>query len=58
MIEKLEPGLRVMLPSGNILTLVRCERRNEWTCEYTELARARGEVVFTAEFLRAWARRV
>lgn len=58
MIEKLELGMRVMLPSGNILILVRRESRNEWACEYTELARARGEVIFTAEFLRAWARRV
>lgn len=57
MIEVLTTGMRVMLPSGNILVLVRRERA-EWVCEYTEIARARGEVVFTGEFLRAYARRV
>lgn len=57
MIEVLATGMRVMLPSGNILILVRRER-TEWICEYTELARARGEVVFTGVFLRKYARQV
>lgn len=57
MIEQLVPGMRVMLPSGNIVILVRRER-TEWICEYTELARARGEVIFTGVFLRKYARQV
>lgn len=51
MIETLLVGMRVLLPSGNIVVLVRRERA-EWVCEYTELARARGEVLFTGVFLR------
>jgi hypothetical protein len=57
MIEALTTGMRVILPSGNIVILVRRER-TEWICEYTELARARGEVIFTGVFLRKYARRV
>ena len=57
MIEALATGMRVMLPSGNIVVLVRRER-TEWICEYTELARARGGVIFTGVFLRKYARRV
>jgi hypothetical protein len=57
MIETLATGMRVMLPSGNVIVLVRRERA-EWICEYTELARARGEVIFTGVFLRKYARRV
>jgi hypothetical protein len=57
MIETLATGMRLMLPSGNVIVLVRRER-TEWICEYTELARARGEVVFTGVFLRNYARRV
>ncbi len=57
MIEALATGLRLMLPSGNVIVLVRRER-TEWICEYTELARARGEVIFTGVFLRTYARRV
>lgn len=55
MIEVLTAGMRVLLPSGNVITLVRRER-TEWICEYTELARARGEVVFSGVFLRRWGR--
>lgn len=51
MIDTLHVGMRVMLPSGNVVVLVRRERA-EWVCEYTELARARGEVLFTGLFLR------
>lgn len=57
MIDVLATGMRVMLPSGNIVILVRRER-TEWVCEYTELARARGEVVLTGLFLRKYARQV
>jgi hypothetical protein len=57
MIEALATGLRLMLPSGNVIVLVRRER-TEWICEYTELARARGEVIFTGVFLRKYAQRV
>jgi hypothetical protein len=57
MIETLATGMRLMLPSGNVIVLVRRER-TEWICEYTEQARARGEVVFTGVFLRNYARRV
>jgi hypothetical protein len=57
MIETLTIGMRLMLPSGNIVILVRRER-TEWICEYTELARARGEVVFTGVFLRRFGRQV
>jgi hypothetical protein len=51
MIKALRPGMRVLLSGGNIVRLLRCER-GEWICEYTDLARARGEVVFTSAFLR------
>jgi hypothetical protein len=57
MIEALATGMRLMLPSGNVIVLVRRER-TEWICEYTELARARGEVIFTGLFLRKYAQRV
>ena len=51
MIETLHTGMRILLPSGNIVCLLRRERA-EWVCQYTELARARGEVLFTGAFLR------
>jgi hypothetical protein len=57
MIDTLHIGMRVMLPSGNVLVLLRRER-TEWICEYTELARARGLVVFTGLFLRKYGRQV
>lgn len=57
MIEALTIGMRVLLPSGNVVVLLRRER-TEWVCEYTELARARGEVIFTGLFLRTHARQV
>lgn len=53
MIE-LIPGLRLVLPSGNVVRLVQREGE-EWLCEYTELARARGEVWFTIAFLQLHA---
>jgi hypothetical protein len=51
MIKVLRTGLRVVLPSGNVVVLLRRER-SEWVCLYTELARARGEVIFSGSFLR------
>ncbi len=48
--EVLKAGLRVMLPSGNIVQLVRLEG-DEWTCTYTMMARARGEVIYSVKFL-------
>lgn len=57
MIEVLTDGMRILLPSGNVVRLVRRER-TEWICEYTELARARGEVVFTGVFLRKYGTQV
>jgi hypothetical protein len=57
MIEMLQIGMRIMLPSGNIIRLVR-RQRTEWVCEYTEIARARGETIFTGAWLRKHGRRV
>lgn len=51
MIGALVTGMLVRLPSGNVVRLL--ERRgSEWRCEYTPNANARGEVYFTAKFLR------
>lgn len=41
MITTLRRGMRVVLPSGNIIVLLRRERM-QWVCEYTQVARARG----------------
>lgn len=49
----LVPGMRVRLPSGNIVRLQGAEG-GEWLCEYEVDARARGAVVFTAKFLLAF----
>lgn len=57
MIGTLRAGMLVRLPGGNIVRLVRRERA-DWVCEYTEGARARGEVWFTGAFLRKYGRRV
>jgi hypothetical protein len=46
-------GMRIMLPSGNIVVLVRRER-GVWICEYTEHSRARGEVSFGTGWLRKY----
>ena len=51
MIRALVDGMRIMLPSGNIVILLRRERA-EWVCEYTVLARQRGEVRFSGVWLR------
>ena len=57
MITTLHGGLRVLLPSGNVLILVRRERAH-WICEYTGTSRQRGEVEFTGVWLRRWGRAV
>jgi hypothetical protein len=51
-ITHLKVGLRVMLPSGNIVNLLRREGAS-WVCEYHVMSRQRGEV----EFMGAWLRR-
>ena len=45
-------GIRLMLPSGNVITLVRHDAEG-WTCEYNMFARLRGEVVFSERFLQS-----
>ena len=57
MITTLHTGMRLMLPSGNIILLVRRERAF-WVCEFTSLSRARGEVEFTGVYLRKYGTRV
>lgn len=57
MITALRVGMRVRLPSGNVVLLLRRER-GEWVCEYTVLPQARGEVAFAAPWLRRVGRQV
>lgn len=57
MIERIRIGMRIMLPSGNIVRVIAL-RGYDAVCEYTHLARARGEVVFRAAFLRERGTRV
>ena len=56
-IRSITIGMHIRLPSGNVLRVVRCMGR-EWVCEYTDRARARGEVVYTGAFLRRFGRAV
>ena len=51
MIRILARGMRVQLPSGNVIVLLRRERMH-WVCQYTDHARARGEVEFSGLWLR------
>ena len=51
MIRILRVGLKVMLPSGNVVVLLRRERLH-WVCVYTDHATARGEVEFSGLYLR------
>lgn len=53
MIAALRAGMRVRLPSGAVLVLVRRER-TQWVCEYADMPRQRGEVEFTGVWLRRW----
>lgn len=55
MITTLFVGMRITLPSGNSLVLLRRERAF-WVCEYTATSRQRGEVEFTGVWLRRWGR--
>ena len=55
MVEGLAPGVRVLLPTGNVVRLVQRED-TEWLCEYTENARARGSVTYTEKFLQTHAK--
>jgi hypothetical protein len=57
MIQVLRTGMRVVLSSGNVLTLVRRERAY-WVCVYVDGCKARGEVEFSGEYLRKWGREV
>jgi hypothetical protein len=57
MISVLHLGMRLMLPSGNVVVLVRRERTH-WVCEYTSLSRARGQVEFSGVYLRKFGVRV
>lgn len=58
MIRALTPGMRLMLPSGNVVRLVVKYPGGEWLCEYQAFARARGEVVFSGAWLRRVGQRV
>lgn len=49
--RRLRVGMRLMLPSGNILFLVGREQ-GAWIGHYTELARFRGEVSLCPAWLR------
>lgn len=51
MIAALRPGLRLVLPSGQVITLMRPARGGtEWLCTYEQ--RVRGEVNFRTVFLK------
>lgn len=58
MIDRLKIDLLVRLPSGNVVRLLAPMKNKEWLCEYTEQARARGEVIFSSPFLRDYGVRV
>ena len=57
MINAIEAGALIRLPSGNVLKVLRREG-NEWLGEYTEDSKARGEVLFSSAYLRDYGRRV
>ena len=52
---ELRAGMKIILPNGNMLRLIECGNR-EWLCEYLPGSKARGEVAFSARFLRRYAR--
>jgi hypothetical protein len=56
-IATLHSGMRVLLPSGNVIVLLRRERMH-WVCEFTALSRARGEVEFSGVYLRKFGIKV
>ena len=53
MIKTLNVGLRLRLPSGSVVRLVRRER-TEWACEYVSSTHSRGEVIFSGAWLRSY----
>lgn len=55
MITRLQVGVLVALPSGNVILLLAHER-GAWRCEYTRTSRLRGEVEFSAQYLRRFGR--
>lgn len=54
MIDALAFGMLLRLPSGNVVRLIGREG-DDWICEYTAAAKARGEVVYTEKFLKSFA---
>jgi hypothetical protein len=59
MIELIRSAQRITLPSGNeILVLAKHLVDDEWICEFTVYAKARGEVIFSGTFLRRFGRLV
>lgn len=57
MILTLRVGMRVLLPSGNVVVLMSCAR-GAWVCEFSPGCNARGQVEFSGAWLRKWGRRV
>lgn len=51
MIRSLNVGMRLRLPSGNVVRLIKREH-TEWLCEYADGASRRGEVSFSGAWLR------
>jgi hypothetical protein len=56
MINLLLIDLKLVLPSGNVVTLVMPDGE-DWVCRYDDFSRARGEVILSAKFLQRWAKR-
>lgn len=54
-ILRLQVGVRVVLPSGNVIVLL-ARDHSTWRCEYTRTSRLRGEVEFSAQYLRRFGR--
>lgn len=51
MITMLRAGMRVRLPSGNVIVLLYRDG-TDWTCEYVPGASRRGEVELSVVYLR------
>ena len=57
MINLIRSAQRIALPSGNeIIVMAEHLVDDEWVCSYTVYAQARGEVIFSGAFLRAFGR--
>lgn len=53
MVDLIRSALRITLPSGNeIIVLAKHLVDDEWICEFSVTAKARGEVIFSGVFLR------